>query len=309
MTGQALVAVHQVLVVQLGRLLNERIHDVHLSAFRDLIPHESKDTQPLGIGAVHRPNRLATGGQLIDDADIEVSVHGHAECARDGGGRHHEDVRRDLRLGPKPGPLGHAKPVLFVDDHQSEPAEHHLGFQHRMRANQQMNGPIGEAFEDGHPVGLLDRAGEQFHANGQVSEHLPETGEVLLGQDFRRGHDARLTAIVHGQQGGQQGHHGFAAAHIPLQETVHVLAVPRVFPDFADDPLLGPGQLKGNPLGIEAVEGLSHLREGDPWQVLRLGVAVLNQEKLEEEEFFKLQPEAPEPLGIHVLRLVDLFQG
>ena len=88
-----------------------------------------------------------------------------------------------------------------------------------------------------------------------------------------------------------------------------MLAVPRVFTDFADDPFLGPGQFEGNPLGIEAVERISHPREGDPGQVLCLGVAVLDQEKLEEEEFFKLQPKAPEPLGIHILRLVDLFQG
>ena len=39
----------------------------------------------------------------------------------------------------------------------------------------------------------------------------------------------------------------FAAAHIPLEQAVHVVAVSGVLSNLANDPLLGARQLEGNP--------------------------------------------------------------
>ena len=228
MPGQALIAVHQILVVELGGLLDERVHHVHLAAFSDLVPHEPEDCEALGIGPVDGADGLPPRGKLVDDAHVEVSIDGHAQRAWDGGGGHHEDVRGNLRLGPQPGALGHAEPVLLVDHDQAEAMEDHLGLEHRVGADKEMDRAVCEALEDGLPVRRLDGSRQQLHADRQVAEHLAEAREVLLGQDFRGGHDARLTPVVHSEKGRQQGHHGLATAHVALQQAVHVGAVARV---------------------------------------------------------------------------------
>ena len=248
MTGQALIAVHQVLVIELGGLLDEWVHHVHLPAFGDLVPHEPEDPEPLGIGPMDGANRLPSRRELVDDAHIEVPVHRHAQRAGNGRGGHHEDVRGDVCLGPEPGALGHAEAVLLVDDDQSEAMEDHLGFQYGMGANEEVNRPLCEARKNGLPIRSLDRPGQQLHAHRQITQHLPKAGEMLLSEDFRGRHDAGLTPVVDGEQGRQQGHHRLSAAHVALQQAVHVGSVARVLPDFTDDPLLGAGELKGNPL-------------------------------------------------------------
>jgi hypothetical protein len=45
--------------------------------------------------------------------------------------------------------------------------------------------------------------------------------KVLLGQDFGGRHQRALPAGIDGNGGGQRRHHGFAGAHIALQQAVH----------------------------------------------------------------------------------------
>ena len=69
--GNALVAIHQVLVVGHGlAFLDKRIHDVHLPSQFNLVAQKAKHFKAIGIEAVHRDDGLAARGQLIDNGYI-----------------------------------------------------------------------------------------------------------------------------------------------------------------------------------------------------------------------------------------------
>ena len=125
---EALVAVHQVLVIQGGAFLNQRIDDVHLATALDFVFHELEQRQPRLVGAVHGFDRLATGRHLIDEADVQVTVRGHGQCPRNGRCGHNQHVRCRVGLGPELAALGYAKSVLFINDGEPQTLELDAGF-------------------------------------------------------------------------------------------------------------------------------------------------------------------------------------
>ncbi len=80
-----------------------------------------------GCSGAHdmRRDRKPARRQLGQDGHLDVAEHGHRDGARDGRGRHDEDVRpRPVqRLGRERRPLLDAEPVLLVDDDEPEVAE------------------------------------------------------------------------------------------------------------------------------------------------------------------------------------------
>ena len=257
----ALVAIHQVLEFQRFTLLNERIDDVDLAAEREFVLEEAEHRIPRGVGAVDGSDRLAARGEFIEQADVEVAVGRHGQGARNGGSGHDEHVGRRGGFGPQLRPLLDSEPVLLVDDGQAELAENHARLDQRMGPDRDADLPGRDALE-GLPTGrALDVAGEQRRADGQVAEQLRERRKVLLCKDFCRRHDAGLVAVVQRKQRGQQRDDGFAAAHIALQEPVHVPTGVHIRPNLAQDPFLGLGQVERQALGIEPVEQVSYDRK------------------------------------------------
>ena len=70
-----------------------------------------------------------------------------------------------------------------------------------------------------------------------------------------------MEAVVQGQEHHHEGHDGLAAAHIALQQSVHLMPRAQVLPDFLDDALLGVGQRERQVVAIEAVEIISNYTE------------------------------------------------
>ena len=64
--------------------------------------------------------RFSTRRQLVNNRNTQIAVHGHGQCTWYGSGSHHQDVRRLPVLSPEFGALRHTKPVLFVNNHQTE---------------------------------------------------------------------------------------------------------------------------------------------------------------------------------------------
>ena len=77
---------------------------------------------------------------------------------------------------------------------------------------------------------------------------------MLVGQNLRRRHDTRLVPIVQRQQRRQQRDHGFTAAHIALQQPIHVPPGVQVGADLAHHSFLRSREFKRDVLAVISVE-------------------------------------------------------
>ena len=104
--------------------LDERAHDVGLTAGRHLVAQALVDARPLERARpdTGRLDRRAPGGQLPQLRLVEVAVEEHRRGARDGRRRHHEHVRV-VALPPQHVALLDAEAVLLVDHREAEARE------------------------------------------------------------------------------------------------------------------------------------------------------------------------------------------
>ena len=131
---------------------------------------------------------------------------------------------RDGVLLPQFGPLGHAEPVLLVDDHEADVFEMHHVLEQCVRAHEDLHPSVPEFLMQRVPIPFFGGAGEQPHIDRGVFEHFGYGLEMLVGEDFRGGHDAGLIAIVEREQHAHEGHEGLSASHVALQQPVHLLS-------------------------------------------------------------------------------------
>ena len=169
-------------------------------------------------------HRRAPGWQLVQGGNIQVGVVAHGQGARNRRGRHHQQVwlhRLVAQLAAQRQTLGHAKAVLLVDDGQRQVLEMHLLLDDGVGAHHQL---CLAAFHHGQHVtpllGLL-RTGQPSGGNAQRFEPADEFAKVLLGQNFRGGHQRALPTGVDADRRRQRCHHGFASAHVALEQPVH----------------------------------------------------------------------------------------
>ena len=167
--NDAFVAVHQIFVVEGRALLNQRIHEVNLTAFGDLVFQKLKHPQPRRVGSVHGLDGLPARRQLVQHTGVQIAVRRHGQGSGYGGCRHHQDVRRDLRLLPKLGALGDPEAVLLVDDRQAKPVEHHLGFNQRVGPHQNVHLARLEGLQNLTPRIALHRPRQELHTHWYVA--------------------------------------------------------------------------------------------------------------------------------------------
>ncbi len=165
---------------------------------------------------------------------------------------------RILALAPELGTLGHAEAVLLVDHHHAQPGKADGILDDGMRTHQDVYRTIRQPVQHLLPAPPLDDAREQCHTDGHVVQKVHDGLQVLLGQYLRRGHDAGLVAVVQRNEHRHQCHQRLAAAHVALQQAVHLAPAAHVPADFADDALLGIGQREGQVAVVETVEQVAH---------------------------------------------------
>lgn len=68
---------------------------------------------------------------------------------------------------------------------------------------------------------------------------------MLLGQNFGRRHHGGLVPVLGHQPDAGRSHHGFSAAHIPLEQSVHRGAAGQIRAASWAARSLGPGELEG----------------------------------------------------------------
>ena len=114
---------------------------------------------------------------------------------------------------------------------------------------------------------------------------------MLRRENLRRSHQAGLKAVVASQQHAHQCDERLAAAHVPLQQAVHLVAGGGVLPDFANHALLRAGEREGEPLAVKTVELFA---DGGEKKTVVLAYALLpvgEDHELHAEEFLELEPQ------------------
>ena len=306
--GDVQIALLQVLVVHLFRFLDERIHYEYLPPGVNLLAHEFVDFAPLVLAYVGGDYGLASRGEFVYHRHVEVAVESHRKGAGDGGRRHHQDVRRNLRFGPQSRPLVHTEAMLLVYHRQPQIGELHLVFYQGVCAEHQVDGAVGQTGIDLATLFGLGAAGEQGDLDF-LRVDIPKYAVIMLcGKHLRGGHDAGLIAVVDGLQGGKNGHHGLAAAHVALQQAVHLTAAGHVGADFLEHTLLSPCEREGK-VRVCIIEGFAYAREHDPLGVAHLDEFLLDKRQLQVKQLFVFEAAASLLEAVHVGREVDVVQG
>ena len=132
---------------------------------------------------------------------------------------------------------------------------------------------------------------------------------MLLGEYLGWCHDARLIAVAERDEHGHKCHEGLSAAHVALQQAVHLTARAHVVAYLVHDALLRTGQLEPEVLGVEAVEVVAHLREDVAAVLAAMVGGVTQYVELHVEELLELQSLARLLHLDGVLRIVDAAQG
>ena len=247
---------------------------------------------------------------------------------RDRRRRHQEGVRIGVPLLEEAA-LDDAEAVLLVDDHKRQIAKSGLATHKRLRADDDLRFPRTDPLEGRRaalgrlaPQQELDADATGTDSSLLIAKEPLERGEVLAGQELRRGHQRCLIAgrpavgprRGTGDPGGDRGedaierHGRLAAADIPLEEPVHRFRAGHVGGNLGANARLGRGEVVGEAGPDPSVDaGI----EGDRWSsaALLLPAAVHAQRQLEHEQL--LVDKAPPGRVDHLpaRRAMDLAEG
>ena len=167
-----------------------------------------------------RLDRQPIGRRRLQVRDRPHAQQRHVQRPRDRRGRHRQHVdRRPQRLEP----LLHldAEPLLLVDDQQAQILELHVRRRQPVRADEDVELPVGRALQD--LLLLLRRAEPRERRDRERELRHPgrERAAVLLGEHRRRHQHGHLVAGVDRLERRADRHLRLAEADVAAQQPVH----------------------------------------------------------------------------------------
>ena len=114
-----LVPFFKILQINLFALFNQRIDNINLASFVDLLTHRTIHAFPAIVELMDGSNRFSSGRKFIDNRHVQVTVQSHRQRTGNGSGSHYKHMRRLNILTPKTGTLSHAKTMLFVNHNEA----------------------------------------------------------------------------------------------------------------------------------------------------------------------------------------------
>ena len=142
---------------------------------------------------------------------------------------------------PQKLPLLHAEAVLLIGDGQGRTAKDHIVFNESVGADEDRDLPLAQFFQHGFPLLFGGGAGEQGAGNAALLHQRLKGFVMLPGQKLGGSHQRPLHSVFGSQPQTGGGHHGFAAAHIPLHQAAHPFASRHVGKGLVYRPPLGAG--------------------------------------------------------------------
>ena len=303
------VHLHRRAQIELLALLHQGQHHVGPLAQGHLLAHQLPGFLALAGSQQAGADRSAARGKLIDLAHIQIAVDREGQGAGDGCGGHREQVGLQS-LGHQTVSLPDAEAVLLIHHHQPQPGKLNWILQEGMGAHQDLKLSVDQVLQQFPPPSGRGGAGEQGTAHVQLGQPVGELGEMLLGQHLGGGHQGALAACLDGAEQGSEGHHGLAAAHIPLEQSCHRLGTGQVMADLGQHAILGAGEGKRQDRAQLAHQvGTPGRRIQGKGGALAELLAPLGQTQLQQQEF--IEDQAP-PAGLQIRLvggLVNALQG
>ena len=141
--------------------------------------------------------------------------------------------------------MGHAKAVLFIDDHQSEIFENHVLGQQPMGADDDVDAASGSDLSGCFAVRRAAKAVEAGNIDRKALQPFGKGLGMLFGKDGGRNQNGHLIAIFDDLEGGPHCDLGFAVTDIAADQPVHRPVAGEVADDIVDRLLLAGGFIKG----------------------------------------------------------------
>lgn len=133
-------------------------------------------------------------------------------------------MRRYGIFHPQACALGHSEAVLLIDHHVAKILELHRIFNHGVGAYEHVERAVEKLLVNGTAFGCRGGAGEELDIYPYRGHKLAQGLGVLCGKDFCGSHQACLCAVAYGYEHGHQCHERLSAAHIALEQAVHLPA-------------------------------------------------------------------------------------
>ena len=141
------------------------------------------------------PHGTPPGGHFVEDRNVQITVESHGQGPWNRRRRHDQDVWVES-LPSECGPLRDSKLVLLVHHHQPESAEGHALLQERVCADGYIDVSRPQRITNMLAFTLCRPAGYQAHPHPQRRQEPAEGQVVLLGKDFRGGHQRPLVSTT-----------------------------------------------------------------------------------------------------------------
>ena len=144
--------------------------------------------------------------------------------------------------------VGHAEPLLLVDDEQAQVLELHVLGEHPVSADDNVHKPLFQPLQ-----GLFDirrglKPGHQIHPHRKVLHPLDKGIVVLLGQDGGGNQVDHLLSLLDRLEGRPESDLGLSVAHVAADQPVHDLPALHVLFCVLDGGKLVVGLLIGEHL-------------------------------------------------------------
>ena len=206
-------------------ILNRRTHDICLPPLPGFLQKKTVHVFPFCFRNDARFHRLPAFWKLVDHGNIQVSIQNQGKAPWNRRRTHHQHmgIRFVLRspLVLQGCPLFHAKPVLFVRDHQAQFSVDHVLADQGMGAEYSVAASLCQLLQNLPAFLCLRAPGQQPAADAEWFQRLSGIQIMLGGQDFRRRHHGALESRFLRKRDRAEGHRGLTGSHVALNQPGH----------------------------------------------------------------------------------------
>ncbi len=201
--------------------LHAVVHEVNLAAALEFLLDRRLDefVVPAGDDGL---NRHAIFGRSFDHAHVAQADQGHVQRARDGRGRHGEDVDLLAHL-LNAFFVANAEALFLIDDEQAEVGKLEIFGEDAVCADKNVDFAGFRFLQNFFLLFGVAEAADHFDGDGKRSEALLEGFVMLEGEHRGRGKQGNLLVVADGLERGAHRDFRLAVADIAAEEAVHGL--------------------------------------------------------------------------------------